>query len=143
MSRLTVSSTSSQWGSGPPRRSAVDPRAGLRNRGRPPVVRFAGGVALDPPHQAHGAGDLVAGQRATGVGLHVFEGDGHAVARCEQGADPLAPPVVGHADDEAVFDVGMGFEYAFDLVWIDLFAAGVDPARLPAEPGHRARVPRA
>ena len=51
---------------------------------------------------------------------------------------PLAPALVGHADDDGVEHRGVGLQRGLDLLGVDLLAAGVDRHRAAAEHGDRA-----
>ena len=98
-----------RWGSAPPRR-----RGGARGA---PCTR----------QRSHGSGP----SRSSSVGVR-------PVAGLDHGGDPLAPAVVGHADDDGVEDGGVGLERGLDLLGEDLLAAGVDALRAAAEQGDRA-----
>ena len=51
------------------------------------------------------------------------------VAGLDDGGDPLAPALVGHADDDGVEHGRVGLEGGLDLLGEDLLAAGVDALR--------------
>ena len=61
-----------------------------------------------------------------------------ALAELHDRGDPLAPALVGHADDDRVEHGGVGLERLLDLLGVDLLAAGVDADRAAAEQRDRA-----
>ena len=63
-------------------------------------------------------------------------------ASCDDGGDPLAPALVGHADDDDVEHVGVRLQRGLDLFGVDLLAAGVDAHRAAAEQRDACRRPR-
>ncbi len=67
---------------------------------------------------------------------------GVAVAHLHERRDPLAPPLVGGADDDGVEHVGVRLEDRLDLFGEDLLPAGVDAHRTPAEQRDAPVLPR-
>ena len=55
----------------------------------------------------------------------------------DDGDDPLAPPLVGDADDDRVEHAGMRLQGALDLLRVDLLATAVDRHRAAPEHGDR------
>ena len=104
----------------------------------PRVVGLAAGGADDLGHEVQLLGHLVAGDVAAAVAVELVEGRGGAVARLHDRGDPLAPALVGHADDDGVEHGRVRLERGLDLLGEDLLAAGVDALRAAAEQRDRA-----
>ena len=63
------------------------------------------------------------------MGDEVIVADLGAILEAEHGVDRLPPAFVGETDDIAVDDVGVRLQRLFDLLGVDLLAAGVDADR--------------
>lgn len=62
-------------------------------------------------------------QRGTHLLVQHLTVDGRGGAGHDRGEDPLAPLVVGYADDARQRDVGVGHEHVFDLGGSDVLSA--------------------
>src|SRR5690606_29125184 len=104
-----------------------------RHRLGPLVVGLPGRRALHRRDDDEVAGDLVAGERPSREGLNVLQGRGTALLGRDDSRDPLAVPLVRHAHDQHVGDVGVAVEDVLHLLDIDLLAPAVDALRAAPE----------
>ena len=144
---VTAATTSRQWlkakiGNSIPNISVrrffmlVPPRPRPR---RAPVVGLAARVARHLVDEVELPRHLVAGDLGAAVLDELVEGGrARPGAGSHDGGDPLAPPLVGDADDEGVEHLRVGLQRRLDLLGVDLLAARVDALRAAAEQRHRA-----
>src|SRR5690606_8903725 len=84
--------------------------AGLGELLGPRVVGLAARRALHLVDEEQGLGHLVPGEVLVAVGAEVLEGGRGALPGLDDGGDPLAPPLVGDADDDGVEHARVGLE---------------------------------
>ena len=99
----------------------------------PGVVGLAARCPADLVHEEHLLRRLVRRDLRAAVRVELRDRRGATLARLHDRGDPLAPPLVGHADHEHVEHVRVRLEHAFDLFGEDLLAAGVDDDRAAPE----------
>src|SRR5436190_16454746 len=132
--RLTAATTSRQWlkakiGRSMPNISQTGVRTFLSS-GRllgPAVVGFPARRAHHLIDEVQLAGDLVAGDLGPAVLLDVLQrGRGSAGTGLHDGRHPLAPTLVGNADNDGVPNSGVSLHRRLHLFGIDLLAARID-----------------
>src|SRR5215213_6099346 len=118
--------------------TSPDRRSRLDGAARPVVVELADGVAAHLVGEHEAPRSLVAREpRAHPVAELV--GVGWVVAgRGDDGADDLAPLVVGDTEHHRVDHAGMLLQHLLDLLGPDLLTPRVDAVRAAAEQGERA-----
>src|SRR5690606_18488005 len=107
-----------------PKSSAAEDRARVpRDAGGPPVVLLACGSAFDLVDDADGARDLEPGEMLAAVVAQLRVAGLPVSSQRDDGADPLAEPLVGGGDHDGVGDIRVGFEDGLHLFGVDLLPA--------------------
>src|SRR5437870_2363508 len=83
-------------------------------------LNLSGDGRRESLHQADVAGNLVMGDLGAAEGTYRFLVECGAVTRDDPRAQFLSVPLIGHADDLHVLDVGMPVEKLFDFARIDV-----------------------